>query len=222
MSETTSNGHEIKNPVEMLSAADFSERMAEQFGLLKGSPEDRATHLRQMSTEGIAILLEDINKTVQGSGDSLINHEAMTRIGGKDTIDPGHRYEVFSRLVEDVRSAPENINPARLGDVLALGVVLLHPFYDGNGRTARVLGLMFRDGYDTDEFQDDYDIVTEPRDRARERGGFVIYGYIPHLSEGTDQSDPSDVSQYLRELLHAEKPGAYTSCFGQAGLYEKS
>lgn len=99
---------------------------------------------------------------------------------------------------------------------------MLHPFYDGNGRTARVLGLMFREDYDSDpdEFGAAFDVVAEPRDKARERGGFMIYGYVPELEEGMDRSNPGDVSRYLDSLLQEEKPGAYVGCFGPASLYE--
>lgn len=105
-----------------------------------------------------------------------------------------------------------------MADALALGVVLLHPFRDGNGRTARVFGLVFRDNYDAPSYEEDFAVVTEPRDVARERGGFVINGYIPRLQEGADQRNPAHVSEYLGSLLKSDADGAYTSCYGQAPL----
>lgn len=219
MSERTLNGHEITNPVAPLSAEGFRRRMAEEYGFFEGSAEDRAKRLKEMSVEGVAILLEDINKSVQGSRDSLIDHENMTPIGGKQpTLSPEDRYGVFLDLVESIRACPDEVNPARIGDVLALGVVMLHPFYDGSGRTARVLGLMFRDGYDAPDYKGDYDIATEGRDKARERGGYMIFGYVPQMPEGMDQSKPEDVKQYLKQLLTTESPDAYVSCYGQAPL----
>ena len=102
--------------------------------------------------------------------------------------------------------------------MLALGVVLLHPFKDGNGRTARVLGLMFRDNYDGQDYTEDFSIVTEPRDEARERGGFIIYGYIANLPAGFKRSNPDDVITYLSSLLKEDNDGLYLSCYGQAQL----
>jgi hypothetical protein len=125
---------------------------------------------------------------------------------------------VFTELVDAIKEAPNTLNPARVADVLALGVVLLHPFKDGNGRTARIIGLTFRDGYATDEFLSDFAQVAEPRDRAREKGGFMMNGYIPSAIAGVDQSDPDKVVKFLRELLTEEHEDAYTGPFGQASL----
>ena len=82
-----------------------------------------------------------------------------------------------------IKESPDDVNPERLGDVAALGIVLLHPFQDGNGRTARIAGSIFHEEYD-DGWENNYGIVSESRDIARERGGFMINGYIPYLPEG--------------------------------------
>ena len=96
---------------------------------------------------------------------------------------------------------------------------MLHPFKDGNGRTARILGLMFRENYDSSDFESDFHTVSSPRDELRKKGGWMINGYVPKL-EG-DQSNPVDVTAYLRGLLSDEAPGTYVSCFGQAPLYSE-
>jgi hypothetical protein len=216
---TTSNGYEIKQAVPVLSAAGLQERLSNEYGIDGNNPAKRIHQLKQLSVEGVAILLEDINKSVQGSADSLMSHDKTIPIGGKQTIKPEDRYNVFSRLVEDIKNCPDDVNPERVGDVLALGIVLLHPFHDGSGRTARVVGLVFRDSYDSEEYPNDFDTVIEPRDRARERGGFVIYGYTPRFPENFDESDPSQVSVYLSGLLQNENDGAYLSPYGQAPLH---
>lgn len=222
MSETatTSNGYEIKQGAAVLSAAELQRRLGAEYGIDGESPAERVEQLKRLSVEGIAILLEDINKSVQGSADSLMSHDAMITIGDQQTIKPEERYDVFSRLVEAIKNCPEDVNPERVGDVLALGTVLLHPFHDGNGRTARVVGLMFHDSFGGDDYQSDFDMVTEPRDKARERGGFMIYGYTPRFPEGFDQSDADQVSGYLSDLLHEERDGAYLSPYGQAALHK--
>lgn len=216
---TTSNGHEIQHSMPVVSADELKPRLGSEYGIDGNNPAERLGQLKQLSVEGVAIMLEDINKSVQGSADSLVSHDRTIKIGDKQTLRPEDRYDVFLRLVEDIKSCPDDVNPERVGDVLALGVVLMHPFYDGNGRTARVLGLLFRDSYDSEAYQSDFEIITEPRDKARERGGFMVNGYVPHFPESFDQADPSQVSAYLSNLLQQESPGAYTSCYGQAVLH---
>ena len=220
MSEsTTSNGYEIQQAVPVISSAELQQRLSSEYGINGDSPAERIHQLKQLSVEGVAILLEDINKSVQGSADSLMSHDKTIKIGGQQTIKPEDRYNVFLSLVDGIKNCPDDVNPERVGDVLALGTVLLHPFHDGNGRTARVVGLLFPDSYSGEEYQNDFDTVTEPRDRARERGGFMIYGYTPRFPEGFDQSDPNQVSGYLSGLLQNENDGAYLCPYGQAPLY---
>ncbi len=216
---TTSNGHEIVNEAPVLDAAEFHERMGETYGLTGRTPAERMGQLQALSNEGIAILLEDINKSVQGSADSLMSHERTITIGDKQTIPLEDRYAVFTRLIDDIKSSPEATSPERKADVLALGVVLLHPFHDGNGRTARTVGLLFRESYDSDDYEADYTTVIEPRDDARARGGFLINGYTPRFPENFDQSNANQVSTYLHDLLYEEQEGVYTSCYGQAPLH---
>jgi len=216
---TTSNGYEIANEAPVLNAAEFRERMGEVYGLTGRTPAERMGQLQELSNEGIAILLEDINKSVQGSADSLMSHERTITIGEKQTIPLEDRYAVFTRLIDDIKASPETTSPERKADVLALGVVLLHPFHDGNGRTARTVGLLFRENYDTTEYEEDYATVIEPRDTARARGGSLINGYVPRFPEDFDQSDANQVSTYLHDLLNEEQEGAYTSCYGQAPLH---
>lgn len=223
MSETTSNGFEIEHPVEKMTALEFRDMLKSEFGLDGENPEKRITQLKNLSVEGFAVLLESINKGIQGSSDSLMNHERSMKIGEGDTVGLEDRYDVFSALVEAVKTAPDDINPARIADLLALGTVILHPFHDGSGRTARTIGLMFRtEDLNSPDFEKDYNVVIEPRDEARKRGGFLISGYIPYFSEGKSQTNPEDIKQYFNSLL-TEPSGdeLYTSCFGSAPLYSK-
>ncbi|MBP7837672.1 Fic family protein [Candidatus Saccharibacteria bacterium] len=194
---------------------EFQAHIAETYGISEDSPAGRIDQLKQLSVEGAAMLLEDINKTVNNSNDSLVS-DSVIMIGNKPTLDVEHRHQVFEQLIHDIRESDSLVSPERVGDVLALGVVLLHPFKDGNGRTARVIGMMFRDDYTGPDAQDSFSTVTESRDRLREKGGWMINGYIPKTD--ADMSDPTQVSIYLRGLLHEEMPGSYVSCFGEAPL----
>ena len=214
---TTQNGHEILNPTEGINAEEFKSVLGSEFGINGDNSIQRLEQFKRLSNEGIAIMLEKINMALQGSKDSLMSHDRVIKIGDKSTIPLEYRYLVFTKLIEEIRDCV-GVNPARVGDVLALGVVLLHPFIDGNGRTARVLGLIFRDSYDDEDYPKDFAIVTESRDIARQRGGFMINGYIPNFQPDSDQSDPSTVLDYLKGLLEDENKGAYTSCYGQASL----
>lgn len=215
---TTSNGHELTHSIPLISAAELKQRLASEYGISGDSPQERLRQLKHLSTEGIAILLEDINKSVQGSAESLMSHDETMKIGGRETIPPEYRYDVFNGLVADIKETPDDLNPERVGDVLALGTVLLHPFHDGNGRTARVIGLLFRDDYESDDYQSDFDTLIEPRDAARAAGGMMINGYVPFFPDGFDQSNPHQVSEYLSDLLQHENEKAYNGPYGQAPL----
>lgn len=221
--KTTSNGYRIENPAPEMDAVGFQQHMASEYGFDGGTSESRVERLKTMSVEGVAILIEDINKSVQGSQDSLINHERAMKIKTKDgkeeTIPLKDRYAVFLELINGIRSSPDTINPRRVGDVLALGVVLLHPFEDGNGRTARALGLLFSEHYDSiEDYGDTYRAVIESGDAVRKRGGMKVMSYVPRMPEGTSQSNAEDVSKYLHDLLHEEMDGAYVGPFGEASL----
>lgn len=202
---------------EQLTAEGFRQ-LVEKSGLDADTAEGRVEQLKSLDSMDVALLWDTINRSLQGSSESRIKEGSAMRIGDQETIGPAHRYDVFMKLMADIKNAPEETNPSRIGDVLALGLVLLHPFQDGNGRTARTMGLLFRDEYDAESHAVDYDILTESRDAARERGGFLIYGYTPKFPDRFDQSNPEEVSAYLTSLLNEEKEGAYIGPYGQATL----
>lgn len=205
MSETTTaNGIEIKRSKEKLDPDSFKELVA-QFGIEGTSAEDRLEQLKLLSAPRLAVLFDQINRGLQGSSDSLIEKDVAMKIGETQTIAPEYRYDVFTKLIDDIRQAPDSTNPERIGDVLGLGVVLLHPFKDGNGRTARVIGMLLHHDYDQLDYREAFDQVAESRDAVRERGGFAIYGYTPQFPEGFDQSDPTAVSEYLKSLLESDE-----------------
>ena len=69
------------------------------------------------------------------------------------------------------------------------------------------------------DYETDFNTLTTPRDKAREEVGYVVSSYIPRMPEGHDQSNPSDVSEYLSSLLTNEDKNAYISPYGQASLH---
>lgn len=128
--QTTMNGAEIKNPGEVLSAEGLKNLVAEA-GVDGSTPKERADQFKNISLEDFAGLIDKINRRVQGSADSLILEDGVMKIGDKETIPVEYRYEVMSELMRLIKESSDDINPERLGDVAALGIVLLHPFRDG-------------------------------------------------------------------------------------------
>lgn len=212
----TENGHSIEKPREKLTAEELKEAL-DTYGLGGETPEERLQSLRGASKEVLAVFIADLNARLQGSESTLVSDNVI-KVGDKSTIAPEHRYDLFTSIVSKIQNAREDINPARVGDVLALATVLLHPFEDGNGRTARIMGLVYRPGFDSTEFKEDFDQLAEPRDRSRARGGFVISGYIPYVGDGVDQSDPAQVEAYVDRLLNEDVPNLYVGPYGQAEL----
>lgn len=79
---------------------------------------------------------------------------------------------------------------------------------------------MLRGDYDDpDEWEEVYNAVIAPRDEARSRGGFLLYGYIPHLPDGADQSNPRDVIRYMASLLKTNRNDLYTATYDGGSLY---
>lgn len=197
----TMNGHEISHSREALNFSELRQMMGE-YGLNGANPQERLQALKGFSKENLAVFMTDLNRRLQGSDDTLISDKMV--IVGKDqpTIDPLERYALFSTFVEDIRIARSDINPARVGDALALSTVLLHMFKDGNGRTSRMLSFMFRDEFDSPDCEADFQFLSESRDIQRKKGGNIAYGFIPKV-EG-DQSNPIDVGNYLHDLLTKE------------------
>lgn len=137
---TTSNGHEIRRPIDIPSSGEFKSIIEAEFGIDGASPQERVMQLKGMTSRNLALLIDTINRMIQGSADSLEYEGGTMKIGEHKTIPVEHRADVFLEMHRLLSEAPDNINPGRIGDFLALGVVLLHPFRDGNGRTARVIG----------------------------------------------------------------------------------
>ena len=140
-------------------------------------------------------------------------------VGESKTISPQDRFDLFNYAIDKIKNTDDETNPARVGDTLALTVLLLHPFKDGNGRVSRTLALLYRDEYDDSDAKETFDFLTESRDVARERiketGGVVATGYIPRMREGSDQSNPADVRGYIDDLLSKNDEYLYVSPAGE-------
>lgn len=64
-----------------------------------------------------------------------------TRIAGSQTVFPNALKvpSLIDRLVEDINNRPEDMHPVLRAALVHLDFVKIHPFVDGNGRTARIL-----------------------------------------------------------------------------------
>lgn len=216
---TTSNGFEIEHPREKLDAAGFKDLTAE-YGFTGQDPSERLDNLRHMSPDHVAFFLTDLNRRLQGSNETLVSDQVV-KVGEKGTIAPEERAKLFIGLINKIKAA-EHVSPARAGDTLGLGILLLHPFRDGNGRTSRMMALMFRDEFDQPDYEADFYALAESRDEVRAVPGRIpVASYIPYLPEGADQSNVKDVEAYFDTLLHdAENPRLYMGVGGrQAPLH---
>ena len=212
---TTVNGGEIRRPTEALKFEDFGSKIAE-LGLSGSSPKERAEQLRHMGVEEIAGLLDELNMGLQGSDETLLSSGTM-KVGDTTMIPVEYRYDVFETVANIIKQAPADTNPARIGDALGLAVVMLHPFQDGNGRTARAIGYVFQPDFDTSDQVEDIAFYAQSREALRDNGGgFAPLGYIPRMPEGRDQSNPSDVIEYFHALLGNIGDAEYTGTFGSS------
>ena len=182
------------------------------------SAAERAASLANIETEDLAEMLDILNQKLQGSSETLLSATTKS-VGGHKMVAVEHRYDLFEQIVQKIKHAAGHINPARLGDSLALLVVMLHPFKDGNGRTARLVGLVFQNEYDT-HLVDEFRVCSMSREKARQEGvRYLPLGYAPRMPHGADQSLPEDVSAYFDELLSgSDREGLYTGTYGQADL----
>lgn len=209
----TLSHQETNTAQERLRAHEFKTLVAE-YGFTGQNPSERINNLKEMPASTVALFITDVNRRLQGSDESLID-DRIVKIGEKETIAPPKRAELFIGLIDKIHKA-DGVSPERIGDTLALGILLLHPFQDGNGRTSRMMGLLFRDEFDQPDYVADYDALSESRDAVRAtEGRNVLVSYVPYLPEGADQSRAEDVDAYFETLLHdGDDPRLYMGLGG--------
>lgn len=116
----------------------------------------------------------------------------MSMKSGKELMVPDERYQAFvnaAEAIEDILGHPAETDEqiaaalARSANVIAYTLLVAHPFEDGNGRTARVLSHVLREGVDPEDGQDIEDIKTLGVNRKL-KNGHIGYTYIPQKTEG--------------------------------------
>lgn len=214
---TTINGFEINHPREKLTAQEFK-AMVSEYGLDGQTAEERVVALKKIPADNLAYFLSDVNRRLQGSDETLVSENTM-KVDGDKMIAPEERYSLFLHLVDGIKKS-EGINPGRIGDALGLGVVMLHPFLDGNGRTARLMSLLFREEYDDPAvYNENFSQLTQSKEDLMNKGiDFQPVGLIPYLPEGTDGSNPIAVEQYFDALLTRDDINLYNGPAGQETL----
>lgn len=195
---------------------DDFKKILNSYGLMGETPKDRLQSLCSLPKESIPLFMTDLNSRIQGLDESRI-HDKTMKIGDKLTVTPENRYQVFSNIIEKIKEVKGDINPARVGDTLALATVILHPFEDANGRTARAIGFIYRPEFDNEDGSGDFERLIQSRDITREKGGFIINGYIPYTKD-VDLTQTSGVDHYVEQLLTQDTENSYTGPYGQAPL----
>lgn len=214
--EQTVNGIEIRRPSEKKLDAQGYKYLIDRF--LPGSnPAERMNAFMRTRLEDVADLLDLLNQKLQGSEETLLSPSTMKMKDGESLVRVEDRYDLFESIISKLHNAPKDINPARVGDVLALAVVLLHPFHDGNGRTARAIGYVFQGDYDVD-LEDDFEYYMQSREKARANGEtYLPKGYLPYMKDGAKADNAPDVAAYFDELIFgAERTPLYQGTYGEA------
>jgi hypothetical protein len=164
-----------------------------------GLPEDageRAVAVSRINTDKLISAVAVLHSVLAPEADLNPTKGAMY-VGSPDGTDkrqlvpPEDRLKIFEHVTHLTGQLAKRIHKSasqayldRAANVIALGIVLAHPFEDGNGRTARVLAHLIRNGYDgSEKARDDIRVLGENRPSQ----GFRINSYVPTL-EGRDMS----------------------------------
>lgn len=112
------------------------------------------------------------------SPDGEIKHRLM---------EPSKRFSLFQKASELIQGLGAYLQPGqesdfleRASNIVALTVAISHPFEDGNGRTARTLASLIRDGYNPQDEESMNELHTLGQNRPTK--GFRVNSYIPKVS----------------------------------------
>lgn len=115
----------------------------------------------------------------------------------RELMKPAERRPLFEHAAALVRDLAAHRTPDtdqafldRAGNIVALSVVLAHQYGDGNGRTARALGHVIREGYDPAADQGDLKLVASNRPES----GYRITSYLP-TREGVNMTPDEILNQ---------------------------
>ncbi|HSW36813.1 MAG TPA: hypothetical protein VLG37_00385 [Candidatus Saccharimonadales bacterium] len=177
----------IFNLIEGLPYSAGASERAGQVGLVEGADIiATATRLHE-------VLAPDVSHEPI---DFVMSHFTPEGKKAGEFIQPAERPPFYDYAAQLIRQLAENCQPGeeqlflnRASDIAGLTIVLAHPFEDANGRTARTLGYLIRNGYDGSEGQQsDLKAIGTNRPEGK---GFRIISYLP-VSVGK-QFDPAQL-----------------------------
>lgn len=114
-------------------------------------------------------------------------------------LDPVERkalYDHAAKVIHELAKMPrtpdqDNVFLMRTANVIAMTIVFVHSYENGNGRLARVMAELIRYGY---EHPDDIKLIGTERDISQsEMSGFRIYSYLQKGSSIENGEDEYDV-----------------------------
>ena len=190
-----------KSLVEHLEATNHANALQKVLNLAQGKTKDLTEH---------AIL--DIHETIlRGIDDRNAGHyrSITVRISGSMVVlpNPVKVPDLMTRFTQDIAGA-RKLHPVELAAEAHYQLVTIHPFVDGNGRTARLLMnlILMQNGYPP--------ALIRKRDRLRyiksleqaQLGGSKE-DYYKIIAEGVDRS----FEVYLKALSQDEEPGKPTT-----------
>jgi len=118
---------------------------------------ERAEFVASLGAEDLAMMSAVIHSKVAPDVDqNPVDTPMSVGASERTTIltEPENRFRLFEEAAEYIQKLAADTQPGeeqlflnRACNLAALAVVLAHPFEDGNGRTARTLSLLIRDGY---------------------------------------------------------------------------
>ncbi len=185
----------------------------EELGFDKMPPERRLEIIEHASLEdyiyGTAALHQKLAPEAPAYPlDRPIRLENKTTGSGKDLAMPEERLPIFEKahdltmkVVAKYRKEGGSLQNVlnRCANLSAFGIVLAHPFEDGNGRTARTMAELIRGGYDRDrDFTNSPDSMLMLVAANRPEDGVRVNAYVPKR-EGTNDN-PEDFLEFVAGL----------------------
>ena len=158
---------------------------AEQIGLETLEPDNRIELIEHATTADFIAVATMIHQMVAPEGDlspiDVTSYTTSTDGENRNPLAaPDERLPIFDKTVSlaheliqkyRVEGGDQTNLLERLSNLAGFSIVLAHPFKDGNGRTARTLGALIKEGYNPET------IETVSKNRPPE--GFRVNSYAP-------------------------------------------
>jgi len=166
--------------------------MLTRMGLEGLTPEERLVMVETATLDDYKSAADALHRKVAPDHSHDEHPDAVKIIDPKTgavrhyTAAPAERDGILSKALESAklvvakyRSEGGNIEDAlqRCGNLAAFGIVLAHRYENGNGRTARTMGELIHNGYDSSSQESVQDLAVVSANRPDK--GFRINSYVP-------------------------------------------